>query len=225
MRETRSKNTQETRIANDGKTTPTSADRKGIRFPIAMAVVGAACLLAGVVLFLCAGKAGARDAKDAADRLTSESGANEKAADLREYNAMLASGQLWPAENGAAWFLADGVLLGYLELPSTGSLLAVRYGTAAADRGLGVLEGSSLPVGGESSHVCILGRTGTASEKLLAALRVMKAGDTFRIRCLGQAYAYEVLSVDEAESEPRTSPAIEQGSDMVTLMAQAAGGG
>lgn len=90
----------------------------------------------------------------------------------------------------------------YLEIPCINVNLPVFHGTAAStlERGIGHLEGSSLPVGGKSTHAVLTGHTGLNNAKLFTDLTEVKEGDLFFLHTLGKDLAYRVtLFVKSAE--------------------------
>ena len=113
----------------------------------------------------------------------------------------------------------DGIM-GYVEIPLLDINLPIYHGTDAdtLERGIGHVIGSSLPVGGESSHAAISGHSGMASEKMFSDLDKLKTGDVFYIRCLGDTLAYEVDSINTVLPTEAELLEIEQGEDSVTLI-------
>ena len=87
-----------------------------------------------------------------------------------------------------------GGMLATLEIPTIDVILPVYYGTQSATltAGVGVVEGSSLPVGGTGSHAVLAGHSGLASSRLLSDLDQLTQGDVFFLRVLDEALAYEV---------------------------------
>ena len=67
-------------------------------------------------------------------------------------------------------------IMGYVEIPKIGVDLPIYHGTGAdsLDRGTGHLLGSSLPVGGESTHTIITGHSGMASQKMFTDLEQLR---------------------------------------------------
>ncbi len=75
----------------------------------------------------------------------------------------------------------DGDVLGYIEIPSINIKLPIYYGTSVdtLKKGVGVLDGTSLPVGGENTHPVLSAHTGLASQKLFTDIDKLKDGDVF----------------------------------------------
>lgn len=113
----------------------------------------------------------------------------------------------------------DG-MMGYLTIPRLDETLPLYHGTeeAVLQVGAGHIEGTSLPVGGASTHAALSGHRGLPSAKLFTDLDQMQAGDVFYIRVLRETFAYEVDQTQvvlPSEFEPL---AIESGEDYVTLV-------
>lgn len=113
----------------------------------------------------------------------------------------------------------DGVI-GYLDIPIISVNLPIYHGTAARtlEKGIGHLEQTSLPVGGESTHSVLTGHTGLAGKKMLTDLTEVETGDVFYIHVLDEILAYKVTSVSVVEPEDTSSLGIERGRDQVTLV-------
>ncbi len=75
----------------------------------------------------------------------------------------------------------EGAFLGYIEIPSINIKLPIYYGTSVdiLKKGVGVLEGTSLPVGGENTHSVLSAHTGLANQKLFTDIDKLKDGDVF----------------------------------------------
>ena len=137
----------------------------------------------------------------------------------RAYNAALSSGgSLTEFEDFT--LLQTDALLGYVEVPQIGVYMAVRYGTEneVLKQSCGLVEDSSLPVGGESTHAVISGHTGMASKKMLTDLTQMQTGDIFFLHALEQDLAYPVDQIMVVEPWDVDELAIVKGEDYVTLL-------
>ena len=77
--------------------------------------------------------------------------------------------------------LAGNGIMGYVEIPKISVNLPIYHGTEddSLERGIGHLLGSSLPVGGESTHTILSGHSGMASQKMFTDLEQLTAGDTW----------------------------------------------
>lgn len=80
------------------------------------------------------------------------------------------------------------------------------------------MEGTSLPVGGESTHAVLAGHSGLPSAQIFDRLGELAVGDYFVIETLGEERAYRVTSIETVLPEETGSLAIEEGRDLVTLV-------
>lgn len=108
----------------------------------------------------------------------------------------------------------------YLEIPCINVNLPVFHGTAAStlERGIGHLEGSSLPIGGKSTHAVLTGHTGLNNAKLFTDLTEVKEGDLFFLHTLGKDLAYRVIETEVVLPEETQDLLIRKGKDLVTLI-------
>ena len=90
--------------------------------------------------------------------------------------------------------IAGDDIMCYVTIPKLDACLPVYHGTSdtVLELGLGHLLGTSLPIGGSSSHSVITGHSGLASQRLLSDLDQLKPGDVFYIEVLDKTLAYEV---------------------------------
>lgn len=111
-------------------------------------------------------------------------------------------------------------MMGYIRIPKIEVELPIYHGTyeTVLQSGVGHFEGTSLPVGGESTHTVLTGHRGLLSKKLFSDVNKLVEGDIFYIKVLGENYAYEVdqiLTVLPEETEELT---IVPGKDYATLV-------
>lgn len=113
----------------------------------------------------------------------------------------------------------DGVM-GYIEIPRLELKLSIGHGTEedVLQRMVGHIEGSSLPVGGESTHAVLSAHRGLPTAKLFSDLDLMQVGDRFTIHTLNQTLTYQVDQITVILPEEIEALAIEPGRDYVTLM-------
>ena len=92
--------------------------------------------------------------------------------------------------------LTGNGLMGYVEIPAINVDLPIYHGTTddVLRNGVGHLLGSSLPVGGESTHAVLSAHSGSTS-KLFTDLDRLEVGDTFRLKVLGETLTYRVDQV------------------------------
>ena len=110
--------------------------------------------------------------------------------------------------------------MGYLEIPEIGVNLPIYHGTSdlVLEMGVGHLESSSLPIGGESTHAVLMGHRGLPSSTLFNKLPKLKEGAQFYIHMLDETLAYEVDQIKVIEPDNLADLQIVPGKDYVTLM-------
>jgi sortase A len=110
--------------------------------------------------------------------------------------------------------------MGYIEIPSIRCVLPIYHGTSeeALAAGIGHVEGSSLPVGGESTHCVLSGHRGSPSAKLFTDLDQVVVGDTFTLRVLDETLTYEVDQIRIVDPDDIEELAIVPGEDYCTLV-------
>ena len=111
-------------------------------------------------------------------------------------------------------------IMGYIESPKIDCSLPIYHGTdeGALQIAIGHLEGSSLPVGGKSSHCVLSGHRGLPSARLFTDLDQMEEGDTFILNILGHKLAYEVDQIKVVLPEEMSDLEIQEGKDLCTLV-------
>ena len=110
-------------------------------------------------------------------------------------------------------------IIGYVKIDKIGVELPVYHGTSdeVLNRGVGHLEGSSLPVGGESTHCVMSAHRGLPSAKLFTDLDRLELGDTFQITVLDQVLTYQVDQVKVITPREIDDLQIVEGKDYCTL--------
>ena len=143
----------------------------------------------------------------------------------QQYNAMLANATI--SEGGAsapplayADQLTVGGVMAYIDIPKINVYLPVQHGTGAEtlERSVGHVMGTSLPVGGSSTHAVLSAHSGMASSKLFSDIDQLAEGDTFYIHVLGEVLAYEVDNINTVLPTDTSLLQIEDGKDLVTLV-------
>lgn len=111
-------------------------------------------------------------------------------------------------------------LMGYIEIPKISVDLPIYHGTEEdiLNVGVGHLLGSSLPVGGESTHVVLTGHSGLSGKKLLSDLDMLAAGDVFYLHVMNETLAYQVDSIATVLPEDISLLRIDEGKDSCTLV-------
>ena len=143
----------------------------------------------------------------------------------RQYNAMLSGAAI--TEGGASappvaydQQLTVGGVMCYVDIPKIGVYLPVEHGTSAdtLEKSVGHVMGTSLPVGGASTHAVLSAHSGRARSKLFSDIDQLELGDTFYIHVLGDTLAYQVDAVNTVLPTDTSLLQIEDGKDLVTLV-------
>lgn len=130
-------------------------------------------------------------------------------------------------KNSAYWNVlnlsGDGIM-GYISIPKINVELAIYHGTSddVLQTGVGHIEGTKLPIGGEGNHTVLAAHRGLPSARLFTDLDQLVEGDKFYIHILDQVLAYQVDQilpmVDKDDTEAlEQAMQIEEGQDYVTL--------
>ena len=127
-------------------------------------------------------------------------------ADEKEYNSLLN--------------MTEGGVMGFIKIPCINVSLPIYHGTSAEilELGAGHLQGTSLPIGGESTHSVITGHTGLSSAKLFTDLTELEDGDMFFLHVMGETLAYQVDQIAVILPEEMDKLTIEPGQDYCTLV-------
>lgn len=157
------------------------------------------------------------------------SGAERKAMlkAAHEYNERLAA-------NGDRWHMTDAQkreydetldvtgtgIMGYVTIPRIKVKLPVYHGTSdgVLQIAAGHLAGTSLPVGGATTHAVVSGHTGLPSARLLTGLDELQKGDTFAFHVLDETYTYQVDQISVVLPSEISKLNIESGADYATLI-------
>ena len=111
-------------------------------------------------------------------------------------------------------------MMGYITIPKLGQELPVYHGTSEGvlSVAVGHFEGSSLPVGGESTHSVVSAHRGLPTAVLFTHLDRMEIGDTFQFTILDRTITYEVDQIRIVEPNDTSLLQIEEGKDYCTLL-------
>lgn len=111
-------------------------------------------------------------------------------------------------------------IMGYIAIKAIGVKLPIYHGTddAIMQVGVGHIEGSSLPVGGASTHCVLSGHSGLPSTKLFTNLSKLKQGDFFKLCILDQVLTYQVDKITVVEPADTKDLKIVDGMDYCTLV-------
>lgn len=137
------------------------------------------------------------------------------------------------SQNSSAFYIPDLVsgyddalditgngVMGYIDIDKLNLELPIYHGVSkeVLQIGVGHLPGTSLPVGGESTHAVLSGHRGLPSAKLFTDLNEMEVGDTFTVTVLDRVYTYEVDQIKVVLPSETSDLQIVKGEDHCTLM-------
>lgn len=116
--------------------------------------------------------------------------------------------------------LAFDDVMAYIEIPAIGVYLPIYHGTEEETLliGVGHLENTSLPAGGESTHAVLSAHCGLPSARLFTDLNLLKEGSLFRIHVLDEILTYQVYEIETVNPDDSSSLFIKEGEDIATLI-------
>ena len=111
-------------------------------------------------------------------------------------------------------------MMGYISIPKISQELPVYHGTSdgVLSIAVGHLEGTSLPVGGKSTHCVVSAHRGLPTAVLFTHLDRMELGDTFRFTILDRTITYEVDQIRIVEPHDTSLIQTVDGKDYCTLL-------
>ena len=115
--------------------------------------------------------------------------------------------------------VTENDMIGYLKIDRIGVELPIYHGTSdkVLSKGVGHLEGSSLPIGGENTHCVMSAHRGLPSAKLFTDLDRVEKGDTFQVVILDQVLTYQVDFIKVIDPTDISDLQIIEGGDYCTL--------
>ena len=157
--------------------------------------------------------------------------------DDEEYDRILNSAREYNnnvARNGIKWSLTDEERavydeelnfakngnMGYITIPTIEVEIPLYHGTSEVvlQSNIGHLEGTSLPVGGYTSHCVLSGHRGLPSARLFTDLDKMVVGDMFMLNILGETLTYSVDQIRIVEPTDLSDLQLVDGQDLCTLV-------
>ena len=113
-----------------------------------------------------------------------------------------------------------GNAMGTVEIPKISVSLPIYHGTTedTLQQGIGHLEGSSMPIGGEGTHAVLTGNTGLAHARMFTDLTELEEGDLFYVHVLDRTLAYRVDQILVVEPEDSEALRRVKGKDYCTLL-------
>lgn len=114
----------------------------------------------------------------------------------------------------------SGELIGYITIDKINVNLPIYEGTSkdVLQKGVGHVESSSIPIGGDGTHAVLAGHTGLANNEIFDKIDQLKIGDKFSINVLGIELEYIVDNIRIVEPDDTQSIRIEKDKDLVTLV-------
>ncbi len=114
----------------------------------------------------------------------------------------------------------EDAIMGTVEIPSINVDLPIYHGTTelVLQKGVGHLEGTSLPVGGINTHSVLTGHSALPNAKIFTDLEKMVLGDYFYISEYGETLVYKVSNIKTVEANDSSDLGIISGKDLVTLL-------
>ena len=111
-------------------------------------------------------------------------------------------------------------IIGYIKIPKINVSLPIYHGTSedVLKRGVGHLQNTSFPIGGEGTHAVLSGHTGLSSAKLFTDLDKLEEGELFFIEVLVEKLAYKIDQIKIVEPSETSDLVIKSGEDYVTLV-------
>lgn len=115
--------------------------------------------------------------------------------------------------------LSGNGMMGYIEIPEIHQRLVIYHGTGdeVLQKGCGHIAGTSLPVGGKSTHSVLAAHRGLPSAKLFTDIDRLKEGDEFYVFVLNHTLAYKVDQIKTVKPDNLDDLQIVKGKDYVTL--------
>lgn len=134
-------------------------------------------------------------------------------------NPFAVSEEDWP-EYEALLNIGGMGIMGYIEIPKINCSLPIYHGTSESvlQIAVGHIQGSSLPVGGESTHTVLSGHRGLPSARLFTDLDKLYEGDKILLRVLDETLTYEVDQIRVVLPDEMEELAISPGRDFCTLV-------
>lgn len=111
-------------------------------------------------------------------------------------------------------------MMGYIRIPKIKVEIPIYHGTSESvlQAGVGHFWGTSLPVGGESTHTVLTGHRGLPTKTLFTNMDKLVKGDVFYIKVLDETLAYKVDQILTVLPEETEALSIVPGQDYATLV-------
>ncbi len=116
--------------------------------------------------------------------------------------------------------IEDGTMFGAVEIPKLKLVIPIYLGSSddILNKGIGQVEGSSLPIGGQSTHTVLAGHRGMGTKAMFRNVDELKEGDVFYIHTMGELLTYQVYEQQVIYPSETDSLEIVEGKDLATLL-------
>ena len=133
---------------------------------------------------------------------------------------VIGSGYALPENYKEVLNVSDDGVMGYVEIPKISVYLSIYHGTSdeVLEKGVGHIQNTSVPIGGNSTHSILTGHTGLPNAELFTRLDELGIGDIFYIHVLDDVLTYKVFETKVILPDKIDELRILNGKDYVTLV-------
>lgn len=116
--------------------------------------------------------------------------------------------------------MGENDMFSMLEIPKLGLVVPIFLNSSneALNNGVGLVEGSSLPIGGDNTHSVLAGHRGLWTQEMLRYVDRLNNGDVFYIHTLEETLTYQVFAKTIIYPYETDILEIEKGKDLATLI-------
>lgn len=116
--------------------------------------------------------------------------------------------------------IAEDAIFAAIEIPKLGLVIPIYLGASDENlnKGIGQVEGSSIPVGGTSTHTVLAGHRGMGTKAMFRNIDELIVGDIFYIHTMSETLEYRVNSQQVIKPHEIDSLQIEENKDLATLL-------
>lgn len=130
------------------------------------------------------------------------------------------SGYALPTNYTSVLNITDDGIMAYISIPKISVYLPIYHGTSSEtlEKGVGHIQSTSLPIGGQSTHCVLTGHTGLPSAELFTRLDELNIGDIFYIHVLNEVLTYKVYETKIILPDEIGELQINSKNDYITLV-------
>lgn len=130
------------------------------------------------------------------------------------------SGYALPENYTEVLNISEDGAMAYIEIPKISVHLPIYHGTSdeVLQKGVGHIQSTSIPIGGESTHSVLTGHTGLPSAELFTRLDELEIGDIFYIHVLNDILTYKIYETKVILPDNIDELQITSGKDLITLV-------